>query len=192
MKKRSFLAALVASAAFLVPSVPSATVAAQEERAAGDVTVSFDVAFDGRTYRGVHGVDPFATVPPDIERGDTFVLNGKIFPAGTLTNDMGPDSPGATGKFFCRGVFLYAFEEFSTADVGPIVNSTQTLVLDNGNVLVTDGLEGNVPLAIRAVVGGAGEFSGANGQLKMEVLGPNPSGENNWRFTFTLKKKSLK
>ena len=39
------------------------------------MTGTFDVAFDGRTYRGVDGIDPFATNPPDINRGDTFVLN---------------------------------------------------------------------------------------------------------------------
>src|SRR5262245_45903197 len=108
MKKRSFLAALVASAAILVPGVPSAGAASDAQRAASDVTVTFDIAFDWRTYRGIHGVDPFATNPPDIKRGDTFVLNGTIFPEGTLPagpSDLGPDSPGGIGQFYCRGVF---------------------------------------------------------------------------------------
>jgi hypothetical protein len=187
--KRLLIVTLMATLAFLVPTAPADGADRQS-----DVTVTFDVAFDGRTYRGIHGVDPFATNPPDISRGDTFILDGKIFPAGTIPagdSDFGPDTPGGIGKFYCRGTFLYNFEEIA-AGAAPIVNSTQHLELTGGSGLVTEGLEGNVPTAVRAVIGGFGDFAGASGQLRMEVLGANPTHENNWRFTFTLKKKLLK
>lgn len=184
---RRFVVALVTAVLVLLPvSAP-----AQQK---ADVTVTFDVAFDGRTYRGIHGVDPFATDPPDISRGDTFILNGKIFPAGTLPegdSELGPDSPGSVGGFFCRGTFIYGLDEIA-GGAAPIVNSTQHLQLDNGSGLVTEGLEGNVPVAVRAVTGGFGDYMGAAGELHMQVLGKNPTGESNWRFTFTLKRKLLK
>jgi len=187
--KRLFIVTMMATIAFLLPSAPAAGADRQ-----ADVTVTFDVAFDGRTYRGINGVDPFATNPPDIARGDTFILNGKIFPGGTIPagdSDFGPDSPGSIGKFYCRGTFLYNLDEIA-AGAAPIVNTTQYVGLDSGSALVTEGLEGAVPQAVRAVVGGFGDFAGATGELRMDVLGANPTHENNWRFTFTLKKKLLK
>ena len=192
--KRCFIGTMAAAVAFLITFVPVIGAAQEAGRGPAEVTVTFDVAFDGRTYRGINGVDPFATDPPDLERGNTFILNGKIFPAGTIPSgdsDFGPDSPGSIGNFYCRGVFLYGLDEIA-AGAAPIVNSTQHLQLDNGSGLVTEGLEGAVPLAIRALVGGFGEYAGAGGQLRMEVLGANPTNESNWRFTFTIKKKSIK
>jgi len=64
--------------------------------------------------------------------------------------------------------------------------STHILMLDEGSGVVTEGLEGN-GTEVRAVVGGYGRYSGATGQVILEVLGSNGTAGFNLRFTFTLK-----
>ena len=62
-------------------------------------------------------------------------------------------------------------------------------MLDEGNGVITEGLEGTGS-EMRAVVGGYGKYSGATGQVIQEIAGSNDSGGYNLRFTFTLKVSS--
>jgi hypothetical protein len=122
-------------------------------------TIILDVAFDGRTL-SPNPVDPAAT---DFARGDTFVLNGKIYAGGTLPlggtpeapGSFSPDTPGSIGTFICRGTTLFSGAEVA-AGAAPFVNTNQLFQLDDGNTLLTEGLEGNVSPIRRAVTGGTG------------------------------------
>jgi hypothetical protein len=156
-------------------------------------TLTFDVAIDTRTFRTVNGVNPFASNPPNISRGDTFIVDGKIYPGGTIPSGQGvfsPDMPGSIGTWVCRGVFLVSFAEIA-AGAQVLVNTTQLFLLDDGSRLVSEGLEGPIP-TMRAVTGGTGDLSGAAGDVLQETLGTNPTGLFNLHFTFGLKKSSLK
>jgi len=149
-------------------------------------TLVLEVAFDGRTFVP-NPVDPTATSGA---RGDTFVLNGKIFPGGTIPPGDGtfsPDAAGSIGTFICRGTSLFSDAEIA-AGAAPFVATTQTWVLDKGNTLVTDGLEGNVSPIQRAVTGGTHEFRGASGVVTLKLLGFNATGFEDYRATFHLKR----
>ncbi len=147
-----------------------------------------DVALDTRTFTFDRGVKPFEAIPPDILRGDTFIVNGKIYPGGTIPAGQGvfgPDEPGAIGDWLCRGVFLVGFTEIAAG--APIhVDTTQLFLLAQNSSLVTEGLEGVVTTR-RAVTGGTGRFRGVVGQVRQELLGTNVTGLFNIRLTFTFK-----
>src|SRR5260370_7248820 len=74
--KRSQLWLALAIAALLVLTPLSYRVFADSD----DETFTIDVACDARTYRQ-NNVDPSA---PGSSRGDTFIVQGKIYPGGTL------------------------------------------------------------------------------------------------------------
>ena len=150
-----------------------------------------DVAFDARTFT-INHVNPASS---DLARGDTFVLNGKVFVGGTIAGGgtpaspgpFSPDAPGSIGRFICRGTSMFNGAQIA-AGAAPFVATTQTFVLDNGNWLITEGLEGNASPITRAVISGLGDFSGMRGEVQMELLGFNSTGMENYRFTFRLKK----
>jgi hypothetical protein len=50
-----------------------------------------------------------------------------------------------------------------------------------------DGVE-----RVHAIVGGTGRFKGATGEVTEHVIGNNSTGAFNLRFTFRIKKQSLK
>jgi hypothetical protein len=60
---------------------------------------------DGRTVRFNHGI-----TYQEAGRGDTFVLFGPIYPAGTLPTGAAsnsPDDPGSIGAWTFRSTFTY-------------------------------------------------------------------------------------
>jgi hypothetical protein len=66
---------------------------------------SVDIAMDGRTLRFNHGI-----TYQEAGRGDTFVLFGPIYPAGTLPTGAAsnsPDDPGSIGAWTFRSTFTY-------------------------------------------------------------------------------------
>ena len=186
MKKLLLPLIILALAAFAPVTLfqPGASPVARADTAS---VVVFDVAFDGSTFRNQDGV------PAGDFRGNTFILNGKIFPAGTIPPGDGtfsPDSPGGIGTFICRGTQLYDLSD-TTADP-PFVVTTQLLRFDGDDAIVTEGLEAGVSPVRRAVTGGWGRYSGASGEVSLELLGFNTTGAENYRFTFTLKKQAPK
>jgi len=157
-------------------------------------TVVYDVACDARTFR----LNKSGTLL-DARRGDSFIVQGKIFPAGTIpaggTVDapasFDPDTaPGSIGTWVCRGNF--------NSDIGDILKgahphifSTQLHLFDNGSAFVHEGPEGGAP-ELRALLGGMGNFMGATGEVLEEPIGVNRTGLFNIRHTFRIKTNSLK
>lgn len=149
---------------------------------------TIDVACDGRTYRQ-NNIDPAAT---GARRGDTFIVEGKIYPVGTIPvgkDVFSPDRPGSIGTWICRGVWLVNAEQLA-AGVSPAFDTTQIYLLpDESNQLISEGLEGPMP-TLRAVIGGTGSREGTVGEVRQVLLGTNVTGLFNFRFTFRVRKES--
>jgi hypothetical protein len=178
-----FILALVA----LAPVIATQLCASLVTQADTARVVVLDVAFDGATFV-LNQVAPGA---PAITRGDTFVLNGKVFPGGTIPSGTGfdPNSSGSIGNFVCRGTSLFSAAEIE-AGAAPFVATAQTFLLDGGSTLIAEGLEAGASPITRAVTGGWGKYSGANGEVTLELLGFNVTGLENYRCTFRLKKQA--
>jgi hypothetical protein len=139
-----------------------------------------DVACQGHTFR------PFfpqgSTPPPDLggtdSRGGSFFVEGLIYRAGTIKEGTRVDPFGerAIGQWFCRGWFIAHLERPL-----PHVITTQEYLFDiitpqnvsPRDTLVSSGLEGNVELAHRAVIGGSGQYRGARGDVQQLQIGSN-------------------
>jgi hypothetical protein len=188
MKKLLPLLLILAMVA-LAPIIPSHLGASSVTQADTTSVVVLDVAFDGATFV-LNQVTPGA---PAIARGDTFVLNGKVFPGGTIPPGSGfdPNASGSIGNFVCRGTSLFNGAEIA-AGAAPYVATTQTFLLDGGSALVSEGLEAAVSPITRVVPGGWGQYSGAGGEVTLELLGFNITGFENYRATFKLKKQAPK
>lgn len=159
--------------------------------AGGASSMDIDVACDGRTFLLNH-VDGAGAA---VKRGDTFIVNGKIYPAGTIAQGLtGPSQSGSIGTWICRGWFHYGIEEIGAGAV-PHVITTQLFLFDSFDGLITDGTEGG-EYTVRPVIGGYGMYHSARGisteieveenetmiDLGGEVIVPAP----NIRFAFEL------
>lgn len=173
-----------------VPHVPQQVNVLPGVQADTEQTLTLDVAFDGRT--GIANlVDPAIK---DGARGDTFVVNGKVFPGGTIPaggtfdqpGTFDPDTRGSIGNFVCRGTMLFNAAEIA-AGAAPYVVTNQLFQFNTGDVLLTEGLEAGVNTVRRAVTGGVGTYSGARGEAHLTLIGINKTGWENYRFVFTLK-----
>ena len=186
--KKLLLLLLILGMFASVPMIPSRPGTSSVTHADTTRIVILDVAFDGATFV-LNQVTPGA---PAIARGDTFVLNGKVFADGTIPSGSGfdPNSPGSIGNFVCRGTSLFNAAEIA-AGAAPFVATTQTFLL-GGSSLVTDGLEAGVSPITRAVTGGTGDYAGVGGEVTLDLLGFNVTGFENYRFTFELKKQAPK
>jgi len=149
-------------------------------------TFTIDVACDARTYRQ-NNVDPSAS---GSNRGDTFIVQGKIYPGGTIPKGNGvfsPDNPGSIGTWICRGAWMVSSSELASG-ASPAFDTTQIYLLpDESKQLFSEGLEGPLP-TLRVVTGGTGAAFGLRGQVKQELLGTNSTGLFNLRFTFQLRR----
>ena len=186
--KRLVMVALILGLFGFAPSGPS-PYDMSTAQAAGERTVVLDVAVDARTNR----LNPGLVGPP--VRGTTFIVSGKVYPGGTIpaggTPDQpsafGPDEPGSIGNFICRATFNYDLAEIM-AGAAPHLASSQLFFLDDDAGFATEGMEGGTT-TVRAVTGGMGRYATARGEVTQEILGVNPTGLFNSRFTFTLAKK---
>jgi hypothetical protein len=165
--------------------------------------LSFDVALDGRTMRVVRGPQSEPSSPA--MAGDTFVMYGAIFPAGTFDQgSFSPDQPGAIGRWICSGTFNV---DIASGGV-PHVISTVQHILDSGlsigegtveeapDAIVHVGLEGGVPVTHRAIIGGYGTFANARGDGLQVFRGENDTliqvtpdlavPASSYTFTFTF------
>lgn len=159
------------------------------------LTLVFEVATDASTFRLNRGA-----ALPEAKRGDSFIVEGKLYPGGTITpggslQSPGPFDPhtaaGSIGKWVLRGVFNYDFGEI-LAGAEPFVFGTQYFLFNDGRVLISEGPHGGARAQLRALSGGAGAFSGAAGEVREELIGVNNTGLFNQRFTFRIKKQSIK
>jgi hypothetical protein len=188
MKKRVLLPLVLGLAAmglFLTHQLGVLTVQAKTEE-----TLILEVAIDGRTSV-LNRVDPSATAPA---RGDTGIVNGYIFPEGTIPpgdNGFDLDAPEKVGDWVAvniRGAlpaprnaavtYYFAMPDLETAG------------------LITQGFNshrfpGSIPVA-HAIVGGTGVFSGQTGEVIEEVIGKNKTGAFNLRYHIKIKKQAPK
>lgn len=149
-------------------------------------TFTIDVACDAHTYRQ-NNVDSSAA---GSNRGDTFIVQGKIFSGGTIpqgNNVFSPDNAGSIGSWICRGTWLVNFADLA-AGASPAFDTTQIYLLpDESKQIFSEGLEGPQPI-FRAITGGTGAVAGIRGEVRQEVLGTNSTGLFNLRFTFHVKR----
>jgi hypothetical protein len=163
-----------------------------ETEASDTHTLTFDVACDCRTGSPVF----FAGGP----RGEAFIVNGKIFPAGTLPSGTASNDPtqpvngvSPIGDWCCRGQMAGAFPP----DVAPAYASTpfgwntQYFLLKGGDALTAEGYTtGDVTTPtgeLLSVTGGIGGFSGASGFIVETPFGTNATGCPNFRAKFRLR-----
>ena len=160
---------------------------------AADKTFVLDVSEDAGTWRSTRG--DFSHIA-ESKRGDTFIVEGSIYPGGTIPsgdNVFGPNSPGRIGTWVIRGTLIFDLDPDILAGAAPHVVGTQTYLLpehfeitnryNTANSLASDGLEGGVTTQL-IVLGGTGPCSGARGEVTQATLGSNSTGLFNLRFTF--------
>jgi hypothetical protein len=148
-----------------------------------------DVACDASTLV-LNTVSPTDTGPV---RGTFFIVNGKIYPGGTIPDGNGFDinTPGLIGTWVCSGAFNFSISEIMSGSA-PGQSTTQSYLFSpTGSLAVDDSLasvgeEGGVTTH-RVVPGGTGIYRGLIGEVKQEILGVNSSGLFNFRFTFTVR-----
>jgi hypothetical protein len=183
MKKLLWAVFIAATAALAISFMPqSATTSVQAAQA-----VSFDVAMNGASFT-LNQQDNAAT---EVKRGDAYLINGQIYPGGTIPkggsrtepSSFGPDTPGSIGEFYCRGVFLVGAKKMEAEKIQRA--TTHYFVLNDKNRIITDGFEGSTNTT-RVILGGIGQYAGAEGVVTMERLGVNSTGSYNVRFTFNM------
>ena len=155
------------------------------------VTFVVDVAVDHATFAIIPStglvLQPEALGP---NRGTTFIVDGKVFPGGTLKNGNGmgePNQNGSIGNWSCKGFFT---SDLGTADVG--FDTTQRFEFGGRDQIWTEGLEAGLGkigvITHRTILGGTGRFKGAEGEVIQEALGTNIGGTPNIRLTFRILK----
>lgn len=150
--------------------------------------LTFDVAVDCRTFAG------------GPNRGDVSILNGKIFPPGTLPSGSASNDPirpvngvAPVGDFLGRGQHAFPFPPMIAAAYSsiPVDFVTQYFMFENGRTALTaEGyvlLRGQLPSEVLlSVTGGIGRLTGAAGQIHGAILGTNATGCPNARTTVHL------
>ena len=178
------------------PSASSADRESQDFLDRFDLTFTLDNACDARTGR-VNRVNPAATAAM---RGDASIINGKLFTGGTIPEgfdrafDLDGNAAGSIGVWRCVNMVLNDPAPGNTEL--PLTHTvTYYFELEDG-MLILQGLnshraQGSVP-RVHAIVGGTGRFKGASGEVREEVIGNNNTGAFNLRFTFRIKKQSIR
>jgi hypothetical protein len=185
MNKKAVFSILVLA----VASVTAIQLAIPKVRASEGNTFTVDVALDANTY--VQNNVDRNEAGTSFSRGDTFILGGTIYPAGTLPSGMAsndPNAPGGIGKITCRGTYIIGVNDSSNATL--FTDTTELYLLpDDATELIADGRTPNVMGATvdRSLLGGTGRFRGATGEVHELELGTNASGFCNLRVTFHLK-----
>jgi len=167
----------------VMPAVQANTAAAHEE------TLTLDVAADCRT------------VVLGLNRGDTNMVTGKIFPGGTLPSGAASNDPtlpvngvAPIGDWHHRSQTALPLPPdiapaYSSA---PPVLATFYFLFDDGRALTTENwgvfVVDGIPTVLGAVTGGFGGFSGATGELRSIIIGTNATGCPNGRTTFTIRR----
>jgi hypothetical protein len=182
-KMTLFVLALAGLAGLAVFGVPAVVKAADDSN-----TFSFDVACDCRTG---------ATLDGGV-RGSPFIIQGKIFPAGTLPSGSASNDPtqpvhgvASIGNWICRGQMqgTYPPAIASAYASTPFILNTQYYLLNDGRALTLEGYELPNGTAALSVTGGIGGFFGASGDVQFPpgvTLGTNVTGCPNFRARFRL------
>jgi hypothetical protein len=153
-------------------------------------TIVIDVAMDARTegHIKVNGADTL------LKRGYTFIINGKMYPGGTIPAGDGLDIDTLTdsiGTWLTRGTFNVDLSQLESG-AHPALSSTEyylfssTGVSDGEEALFSEGPEFGATTH-RVVLGGTGRYRGVIGEVQEETLGHNSTGFANQRYTFTIR-----
>lgn len=137
---------------------------------AAETALRLDVPMDGNTWviNRSPGVEPDAPV----QRGDPFMVSGRIFPGGSFEAGLeSAHEEGSIGTWNCRGWFYFDLAEIGEGAV-PHVVTTQLYLLDSYDGLVSDGMEGGIQV-MRTITGGYGKYSGARGEVVETPMGTN-------------------
>src|SRR5439155_14947031 len=122
-----------------------------------------------------------------LKRGYTFIINGKIYPGGTLPAGDGLDIDtltGSIGTWLTRGTFNVDLSQI-LAGAHPALSSTQyylfspTGALEGEDALFSEGPEAGATTH-RVVLGGTGRYRGVIGEVQQESLGMNSTGFENF------------
>ena len=165
--------------------------AADRDHARDDKTLKVDVAIDAATF-SPNNNDP--SDPSNPKRGTTFIVTGKIFPAGTIppgVTSFDPNQPGSIGLWACRGVFLADLADIMSGKAKHAFDTTQLFFFpDDNNLIAVEGIEGSVGVTTqRVVLGGTGMFTGVSGTASQETIGLNQNGNGLFDLRFTLNLK---
>ena len=176
-RRRVLRTGSLAAGAAALPAAPSLA------RAQGATEETYDLALDGRTFRVVLANQANQADPNGLpQTGDTFVMYGSIYPAGTFVKgNLNLDQPGAIGRLICRGTFNV---DVSTEAVPHVITSVQHIlgpglsvsagaVEQAPDAIMHEGLEGGVPMTRRTITGGYGKYAGARGEATQELRGQN-------------------
>jgi len=153
-------------------------------------TLVIDVAEDMRTL-SANTASPTDTEP---KRGTTAIINGKIYPGGTIPAGDGLDIDtltGSIGNWITRHTLNFDASQI-VAGAHPALSSTEyylftrTGVSDGEEALFSEGPEFGATTH-RVVLGGTGRYRGVIGEVQEETLGANSTGFANKRFTFTIR-----
>jgi hypothetical protein len=184
-KMTLFVLALAGLAGLTVLGVPAVMKANEDSN-----TFSFDVACDCRTG---------ATLDGGV-RASPFMIQGKIFPAGTLPSGTATNDPaqpvhgvGSVGDWICRGQVQGSYPPAiaPTYNSTPFALNTQYFILNRGGALTAEGYD--LPTGgLLSVTGGIGTLSGASGDIQGTILGTNATGCPNFRAMFRIRPGSLR
>jgi hypothetical protein len=142
-------------------------------------------------------VDP-AEGQTQFSRGDTFIVDGSIYPEGSIPSGIAEPDPNAPiiGKYRLRGTFTTDTADFLRSIAGDpaasriVAFATEAFSLPNDETtILTDGVWANArKSAHRVVLGGTGRFSGVVGEILQQNIGENHDGFCNSRVTFKIRK----
>ncbi len=153
-------------------------------------TIVIDVAEDARTA----SLNSASATDTEPKRGATAIINGKIYPGGTIAAGNGLDIDtltGSIGTWLTRHTFNVDLSQI-LAGAHPALSSTQyylfspTGASDGEEALMSEGPEFGATTH-RVVLGGTGRYRGVIGEVQEETLGVNSTGFANKRFTFTIR-----
>jgi hypothetical protein len=191
MRTGRMLSRLVAALVVATCASTAITARAQEHTDGGPHPSGNPLVFTVDVAEDFAKFNPTLVKPTDTEptRGSWFITEGNVYPAGTIQgpgDTFDPNTPGAIGRWYCRGTHLVSASEIPAAPLW--VDTAQLYFLPSDeHSIVTDGLEGN-GIILRAVTGGTGKFRGYFGRQQQQFLGFNTTGGVNLRVTFTLEK----
>jgi len=130
-----------------------------------------------------------------------FIVQGKIFPRGTLPSGDAANDPtlpvngvSPIGNWICRGQNSFPLppviaEAYSST---PSAFNTQYFILEDGRALTAEGYDILPSGEHLSVTGGVAEFSGVSGFIKEEPLGTNSTGCPNFRAKFKIQPGSAR
>lgn len=165
-----------------------------EATAASDQVLQLDVVMDGTSFFFEGDVDAQGCPA----RGTPFVIEGYIYPGGTLDTygdlsgvlpDGSPEFPELVmGHWTCSGWHLLD----GSATSGAVVVTRQTFDLDlehpGRDMVVTQGIEladKGLPFE-RVIAGGSGRFNGLSGQMTQVLVGGDFNQSGGFNTTCTL------